>query len=47
MFELGFFDKVACGMVCFHIKFANFLKTPPMAASENNEQQELFEGFNC
>ena len=42
-----FFNKVACGTVCFPIKFANFLRTPPMATSENNEQQELFKGFNC
>ena len=27
------------------MKFANFLRTPPVAASENNEQQQLSDGF--
>ena len=30
---------------CFPMKFEHFLRTPVVAASENNEQQQLSKGF--
>ena len=31
--------------ICKLLKNTSFYRTPPVTASENNEQQQLFEGF--
>ena len=37
------FNKSKLQRMCFPLKF--FYRTLPVAASKNNEQQQLFEGF--